>query len=189
MSPSGCGSPRRATRSPTISQRRSRRRARAHIDYVPGCAARRLRRHLDHYPLSSTSAAALLPEAALRATFERYWKSFTDRRDGRVKWDAFTPYEVRVIGAFVRLGWRDRANEALTFFMAHRRPAGWRQWAEVEYREPRAPSISAISRTWVGSDFALGCPARWRWRARTLATWSRCWTSIWWIGNSLSATA
>ncbi len=126
-----------------------------HIDYVPGCA------ELGDFDATSTTvaltptgAADLLPARALYDTFERYWKFFADRRDGRLRWDAFTPYEMRVIGAFVRLGWRDRAHQALRYFMAHRRPPGWRQWAEVEYREPRSPrTLGDLPHTWVGSDF------------------------------------
>src|SRR6185436_16886772 len=77
-----------------------------------------------------------------------------DRRDGRAKWDAFTPYEVRVIGTFVRLGWRDRANDALRWFLAYREPPSWRQWPEVSYRDRRSPRyLGDLPHTWVGSDF------------------------------------
>ncbi len=125
------------------------------IDYVPGCA------ELGDFDATSTTvaltptdAADLLPDAVIRATFERYWKFFTDRRDGKLKWDGFTPYEVRTIGSFVRLGWRDRANAALGWFMGYRNPPGWKQWAEVAYREKRAPKyIGDMPHTWVGSDF------------------------------------
>jgi hypothetical protein len=125
------------------------------IDYVPGCA------ELGDFDATSTTvaltptdAADLLPDAVIRATFERYWKFFTDRRDGKIEWDGFTPYEVRTIGSFVRLGWRDRANQALEWFMGYRNPPGWKQWAEVAYREKRAPKyIGDMPHTWVGSDF------------------------------------
>jgi hypothetical protein len=125
------------------------------IDYIPGCA------ELGDFDATSTTvamtptdAALLLPDSAIRATFERYWKFFTDRRDGKIEWDGFTPYEMRVIGSFVRLGWRDRANEALNWFMEYRNPPGWRQWAEVAYREKRAPKyVGDLPHTWVGSDF------------------------------------
>ena len=125
------------------------------IDYIPGCA------ELGDFDATSTTvaltptdAADLLPNAAIRATFERYWKFFTDRRDGKLQWDGFTPYETRTIGSFVRLGWRDRANAALDFFMDYRNPPGWKQWAEVAYREKRAPKyIGDMPHTWVGSDF------------------------------------
>src|SRR5262249_21048876 len=86
-------------------------------------------------------------------TFERYWSFFEGRR-GRKPWNDFTPYEVRVIGSFVRLGWRDRAIAAVDYFMGYQMPPGWRQWAEVVHRRRRAPKyIGDLPHTWVGSDF------------------------------------
>ena len=42
----------------------------------------------------------------------------------------------------------------LRFFLADRRPAGWRQWAEVVDPDPRAPRfVGDMPHTWVGSDF------------------------------------
>ncbi len=125
------------------------------IDFVPGCS------DLGDFDATSTTialspvqAGAVLPEKALVRTFERYWEFFERRRDGREKWDAYTPYELRNVGAFVRLGWRERANELLRWFMAHRRPEGWRQWAEVVDREPRrARFLGDMPHTWVGTDF------------------------------------
>jgi hypothetical protein len=124
------------------------------IDYIPGCA------DLGDEDATSTTiafaptdAAAILNQDALRRTFERYWEFFTARRDGAA-WDAFTPYEMRAIGAFVRLGWRDRAQELLTWFMSQQKPIGWRQWPEVVFREDRVPHfIGDLPHTWVGSDF------------------------------------
>ena len=125
------------------------------IDFVPGCS------DLGDFDATSTTIAlnpvqegTVLPKAALVRTFERYWEFFVRRRDGIEKWDAFTPYEMRNIGAFVRLGWRDRANELLDWFMQFRRPAGWREWAEVvdhDYRHARF--IGDMPHTWVGTDF------------------------------------
>jgi hypothetical protein len=124
------------------------------IDYIPGCADLG-----DFDPTSTTialspaGAEAILPRRALERTFEIYDDFFRERREG-APWEAFTPYEVRNIGAFVRLGWRDRAHELLDFFMQHRRPAGWNQWAEVVGSDPRAPRfIGDMPHTWVGSDF------------------------------------
>jgi hypothetical protein len=95
-----------------------------------------------------------LPREALESTFERYWAFFRERRDGVAPWEAMTPYEVRTIGAFVRLGWRARANELLDWFMMLRRPAGWAHWAEVVDREPRRTRfLGDMPHTWVGSDF------------------------------------
>jgi hypothetical protein len=54
----------------------------------------------------------------------------------------------------LRLGRTDRAHEALDWFMSHQRPAGWNAWAEVVWRDPRAPKfIGDLPHTWVGSDF------------------------------------
>src|SRR5262249_8570638 len=100
-----------------------------HIDFIPGCA------DLGDFDATSTTIAldpvqaeGVLPRAALERTFERYWEFFRDRRDGRAAWDAYTPYELRAIGAFVRLGWRERADSLLTFFLEGQKPRGWRQW-------------------------------------------------------------
>jgi hypothetical protein len=86
-------------------------------------------------------------------TFERYFAEFRERR-AKSAWDAYTPYELRNVGAFVRLGWRDRAGELLEFFMKGRRPAEWNGWAEVVGREPRKPRfVGDMPHAWVGADF------------------------------------
>jgi hypothetical protein len=129
---------------------------RAHrIDYVPGCS------DLGDFDATSTTIALspvqagdVLPPEGVARTFERYWEFFRRRRDGSEKWDAYTPYELRNVGAFVRLGWRERANELLRWFLDDRRPAGWRHWAEVVDREPRrARFLGDMPHTWVGTDF------------------------------------
>ena len=87
-------------------------------------------------------------------TFERYWREFVDRRDGRRDWEDYTPYELRNVGTFIRLGWRERAHELLAFFMAGRRPAAWNQWPEVIGRDPRQPRfVGDMPHGWVASDF------------------------------------
>ena len=125
------------------------------IDYVPGCA------DLGDFDATSTTIALspvqadrAVPAQALERTFERYWSFFDDRRAGRAEWDAFTPYEMRAIGSFVRLGRRDRANALLDWFMTFRRPPGFRAWAEVVGKDARTPRfIGDLPHTWVGSDF------------------------------------
>ena len=58
------------------------------------------------------------------------------------------------MGAFVRLGWRERAKELMDFLFADRRPAAWNQWAEVVWRDPRAAKfIGDMPHGWVGSDY------------------------------------
>jgi hypothetical protein len=125
------------------------------IAYLPGCA------ELGDFDATSTTIAldpvgeqAQLPQDLLHTTFERYWQFFVERRDGKVPWDDYTPYELRIVGTFVRLGWRQRAHELLDFFVADRRPPGWNQWAEVVGREPRQPRfVGDMPHGWVASDF------------------------------------
>ena len=124
------------------------------IDYVAGCA------DLGDFDATSTTialspadASDILPAGSLEKTFERYYRFFVERAAGD-PWEAFTPYEVRNIGAFVRLGWRARANQLRDFFLVYRRPPGWRHWAEVVFRDERdARFIGDMPHTWVGSDF------------------------------------
>lgn len=125
------------------------------ISYLPGAADLG-----DFDPTSTTIALApggqghRLPRDLLLATFERYWQEHTARRDGRRAWDAYTPYELRVVGTFIRLGWRARAHELMDFFFAHRRPGPWNQWAEVVGRDLRAPRfIGDMPHAWVASDY------------------------------------
>ncbi len=124
------------------------------VDYIPGCA------ELGDFDATSTTVGVSpggelgnIPEPALHNTFEKYYKFFSDRISTR-NYVNYTPYETRVIGTFVQLGQKKRAEEALNFFMKDRRPAGWNGWAEVVWRNPDTPkSIGDMPHTWVGSDF------------------------------------
>jgi hypothetical protein len=130
--------------------------ARRHsIDYIPGAA------ELGDFDATSTTIALApggeqgwLPQPLLDNTFQRYWKEFVDRRDGRREWKDYTPYELRTVGSFVRLGWRERAHEALDFFFKDQQPRGWNQWAEVVSRTPRKPFfVGDLPHAWVESDY------------------------------------
>lgn len=103
--------------------------------------------------MDPVDAGEVLPQGALEATFERYW-GFFERRRADSAWNDYTPYEWRNVGAFVRLGWPERAHEALRWFMGHRRPLAWNAFAEVVGREARRPRfVGDIPHGWVGSDF------------------------------------
>ena len=125
------------------------------IDYLPASADRG-----DFDPTATTiavtvaGARAILPQPELQQTFERYWQEFVRRRDGARTWNDYTPYELRTVGAFVRLGWRDRAWQLLEYFLSDRRPANWNQWAEVVGREARRPRfLGDMPHGWIASDF------------------------------------
>jgi hypothetical protein len=129
--------------------------ARHRIDYLPGAAELG-----DFDPTSTTIALApvgeqhWLPAPLLNGTFERYWREFVQRRDGLREWKDYTPYEWRNVGAFVRLGWRERAWEAARFFFDDRAPPAWNQWGEVVSRTPRKPFfLGDLPHAWVASDF------------------------------------
>jgi hypothetical protein len=125
------------------------------IDFIPGSA------ELGDFDATSTTIALSpggeqerLPPALLHNTFERYWKEFAERRDGRREWKDYTPYELRTIGSFVRLGWRERARGALDFFLAGQQPPAWNQWAEVVSHTPRKPFfLGDLPHAWVESDY------------------------------------
>lgn len=133
--------------------------ARYQMDVLPGAADRG-----DFDPTSSTVALSpggllgTLPDALVRNTFERYWRDFEQRRRDNAAGvrhgdGAYTPYEWRNVGAFVRLGERERALQAMAYFYRDRRPAGWNQWAEVVVREPREPRfLGDMPHGWVASD-------------------------------------
>ena len=129
------------------------------IDFIPGSAEL-----ADFDPTATTIALdpagelERLPRRQLLRTFERYDEEFLRRRDGQTPWDAYTPYEIRTVGAFVRLDWRSRTHALLDFFLSGRRPAAWNQWAEVLGREPRAPRfVGDMPHAWVGADFIRSC--------------------------------
>ncbi|MDL2717046.1 MAG: coagulation factor 5/8 type domain-containing protein [Acidobacteriota bacterium] len=126
-----------------------------HLDTIPASVEKH-----DFDPTSTTASLSpcglqeKLPRAELTRTFDRYLSEARQRRDGTSKSDAYTPYELRTVGALVRLGRKTEAHEMLAFFMKDRRPAAWNQWAEVVGRDPRAPRfIGDMPHTWVGTDF------------------------------------
>lgn len=124
------------------------------IAYMPGAA------ELGDFDPTSTTVAlnpaqaqGLLPPGLLQATFERYWHESQQRSRGERKWVDYTPYELRSVGALVRLGRPARALAMLDFFFADQRPAGWHQWAEVVMRGYREPKfLGDMPHAWVSSD-------------------------------------
>jgi hypothetical protein len=125
------------------------------IDYIPGCA------ELGDFDATSTAVAVCpveepgaAPAPLLARTFDRYLEFFRERRSGRVEWRDYTPYELRLVRTFLRLGCPAEARELLGFFIEGQRPAGWRQWAEVVWRDARHPGfIGDMPHTWVGAEF------------------------------------
>jgi len=125
------------------------------IDYLPGCA------ELGDFDATSTTIALTpcnelknLPKPQVYNTFDKYYEFFKNRRDGKLEWVNYTPYENRLIGSFIILDQPERAHELIDFFLNDQRPQGWNHWAEVVWKDYRIPRyIGDMPHTWVGSDF------------------------------------
>jgi hypothetical protein len=95
-----------------------------------------------------------LPRPELLRTFERYDAEVAKRSAPGATWDAYTPYELRNVSTFVRLGRREKALELLAGFLGDLRPAGWNQWAEVVWRDPRVPKfVGDMPHAWVSAEY------------------------------------
>jgi len=125
------------------------------INYIPGCV------ELGDFDATSTTIALTpcnelnnLPKPQVYNTFDKYYEFFKNRRDGKIDWINYTPYENRLIGSFVILDQPERAHELIEFFLNDQRPQGWNHWAEVVWKDYRAAKyIGDMPHTWVGSDF------------------------------------
>ncbi|MEM9373248.1 MAG: hypothetical protein AAGA55_06355 [Planctomycetota bacterium] len=150
------------------------------INYVPGCV------ELGDFDATSTSIAFYPTEASgvvdrqlLVNTFERAWQATKHRIKGGA-WDGMTPYEIRTVGTFIRLGWIDRAYAYLDWLFERQDPMGWSQWGEIAYKDHTLSRfVGDMPHTWVGSGailsilslfayeegdtmvLAAGVPARW----------------------------
>ena len=128
------------------------------IAYIPGAA------ELGDFDFTSTAIAAdpvgelrNLPEPAFRATFEQYYRYFTARKADRShdpQFERYTPYEFRIVGPMIRMGLKKQAYEVLKYLFDGLRSPAWNGWAEVVWRDPRAPKfIGDLPHSWVGAEF------------------------------------
>jgi hypothetical protein len=127
------------------------------VDYIPASVEL-----ADIDPAATANAITLLdepldlPATAIGRTFDEYLANFRKRRRGEVHWSNYSPYEIRIIGALVRLGRRETAFELAQFFLGDRRPLAWNQWPEIVWRDPRSPGhIGDMPHTWIAAEFAL----------------------------------
>ena len=93
-------------------------RARRGLDFIPGSVE-----WADFDPTATANAIYLfdvpdgLDRAAVERTFDKYLADWRAKRSGEVPAPNYTPYEIRIIGALVRLGRREAALELLRFFL------------------------------------------------------------------------
>ena len=127
------------------------------IDFLPGSVELG-----DFDPTASAVAIALLdqleilPAAETRTTFEKYFDLFLKRSGCKIGWVNYTAYEIRIIGALVRLGKRMEAVELAHYMIKNQRIAAWNQWPEITWRDPASPSfIGDLPHTWISAEFIL----------------------------------
>jgi hypothetical protein len=127
------------------------------LDYVPGSVE-----WADFDPaatataIATTDAAGHLPPGALAWTFDEYLRGFRRRQRGEIDWNNYSAYEIRILGALVRLGRRADAHELLEFFLGDRRPRPWNQWPEISWRDPRSPGhLGDVPHAWIGAEYVL----------------------------------
>ena len=127
------------------------------LRYLPGSVE-----WADFDPTATSNAIAqldfadALPKRELKAMLDTYLKGVRDRISGKMPWKNYTAYEIRIIGAMVRLGRRDDANELLDFFLSDRRPNAWNQWPEITWRDARSPGhLGDVPHTWIAAEFLL----------------------------------
>ena len=125
------------------------------IDYIPGCV------ELGDFDATSTTIALTpcsefnnLPKPEVYNTFDKYFNFFINRREGKIEWINYTPYENRLIGSFIFLDQPERAHQLIQYFLNDQHPHNWNAFAEVVWKDMRTPKfIGDMPHTWVGSDF------------------------------------
>jgi hypothetical protein len=132
-------------------------RAQRKLDFIPGSIE-----WADFDPTATANAIYLLDvpdgldRTAVEHTFDKYLADWRAKRSGAVAWANYTPYEIRIIGALVRLGRRDAALELLRFFLSDRRPPPWNQWPEIAWQDHKAPAhLGDLPHTWIAAEYAL----------------------------------
>jgi len=132
-------------------------RARRMLDFIPGSIE-----WADFDPTATANAIYLLDvpdqlnRTAVERTFDKYLDDWHSKRSGTAAWSNYTPYEIRIIGALVRMGRREAALDLLRFFLSDRRPPPWNQWPEIAWRDHRAPAhVGDLPHTWIAAEYLL----------------------------------
>ena len=131
------------------------------LAYIPGSVE-----WADFDPTATANAIAqldfadVLPRDPLLTMLDTYLDGFHRKHRGEMPWLNYTAYEIRIIGAFTRLGKRAEANELLAFFLSDQRPAAWNQWPEITWHNPRAPGhLGDVPHTWIAAEYMLALAA------------------------------
>jgi hypothetical protein len=127
------------------------------IDFIPGSVE-----WADADPTAIAVAVTLidetpqLPATALARTFGLFLDRFRAMHGHQVDWTNYSPYEIRVAGALLRLGRRDEVHELLRVLFADRRPPAWHQWPEIIWRDRRTPGHQGdLPHAWISAEYIL----------------------------------
>lgn len=105
--------------------------------------------------LTIADESAALPRALLDATFDRYLAAVAARAHDQ-QWANYSAYEIRIVGALVRLGRRTDALAITRTLLADCRPPAWRQWPEQSWRDYDAPAfLGDLPHSWIGAEYIL----------------------------------
>lgn len=128
------------------------------IEYIPGA----LDLGDEDFPaiaalVSPGDELAHLPLEAFECTRDRHFAYVQKRRADTTRkppYDRYAPYEMRTIGALIRMGFAERAYDLLIHYLADQRPPQWRLWAEVVWRDQhRSEYIGDMPHSWIAAEF------------------------------------
>ncbi|SFH57146.1 discoidin domain-containing protein [Planctomicrobium piriforme] len=127
------------------------------LNYVPGSVE-----WADYDPTATANAVGLLqnqqdlPSKPLQAMFDLFVSDTLKKHRGEIPWNNYSAYEIRIIGALVRLGKRAEALELLGYYLDDRRPRPWNQWPEITWHKPRTPGhLGDLPHTWIAAEYML----------------------------------
>jgi len=132
-------------------------RQRAGLDHLPGSVE-----WADFDPTATANALLILDglpmfeRTVVERTFDAFLEDWRRMRDGGRDWLNYTPYQIRIISAYVRLGGRDAAQELLRDALASRLPRAWNQWPEIAWKDREAPAhLGDLPHCWIAAEYVL----------------------------------
>ena len=127
------------------------------LDFVPGSVEL-----ADFDPAATAIALApvdelhRLPQAAIEHMFDQYLAGFRERVRGDMPWNNYSAYEIRIIGALVRLGKRGCVQELLAVLSGRPPDSALESMARNLLARPEGPSfIGDMPHAWIGAEYIL----------------------------------
>lgn len=124
------------------------------IPFIPSSAEGHIDACGDAIAVWPTEENSYLPQGAMLALLDSWYNNvFIPERKKVIK-NNFTPYEMRMISAYLLLEQREKALDMLRFFLSVTRPKGWNQWAECVTKTYREPTyLGDLPHGWVAAMY------------------------------------